>query len=103
MDDSRARLDTSETRCSLSPFQIAGQPSSDDKYYIHKYADYNHNLGYQCVMRHCIKDSCQVYGHTHFTVRWFPLVEACLDVGCELDEGRCSRVSGSEAVFIFNR
>ena len=37
------------------------------------------------------------------TVRWFPLVEACLDVRCELEEGRCSRVSGSEAVLIFSR
>ena len=60
------------------------------------------NLGYQCIMRHCIKGSRQVYGHTHCTVRWFPLVEACLDVRCELEEGRCSRVSGSEAVLIFS-
>ena len=59
------------------------------------------NLGYQYDMRHCIKCSCQVCGHTHCTVRWFPLVEACLDVCCELEEGRCSRVSGSEAVLIF--
>ena len=60
------------------------------------------HLGYQCVMRHCIKGSCQVYCHTHCTVRWFPLVEACLDVCFELEEGRCSRVSGSEAVLIFS-
>ena len=49
-------------------------------------------------MRHCIKGSCNVYGHTHCTVTWFPLVEARLDVCCELEESRCSRVSGSEAV-----
>ena len=30
------------------------------------------------------------------------LVEACLDVCCELEEGRCIRVSGSEAVLIFS-
>ena len=54
-------------------------------------------------MRHCIKDKLsKVYGHTHCTVRWFPLVEACLDVCCELEESRCSRVSGSEAVLIFS-
>ena len=31
-----------------------------------------------------------------------PLVEACLNVRCKLEEGRCSRVSGSEAVLIFS-
>ena len=41
---------------------------------------------YQYIMTHCIKGSCHVYGHTHCTVRWFPLVEACLDVCCELEE-----------------
>ena len=91
-DDSRARLGTSEASCSLSPSQVAGQPSSDGGRQRR-----SGNLGYQCVMRHCIKGSCQVYGHTHCTVRWFPLVEACLDVCCELEEDRCSRVSGSEA------
>ena len=51
------------------------------------------NLGYQCVMRHCIKGRCQVYGHTHCTVRWFPLVEACLDVCCEHQTNTaCSRL-----------
>ena len=50
--------------------------------------------------QHCIRSSRQVYGHTHCTVRWFPLIEACLDVRCELEEGRCSRVSGSEVVLI---
>ena len=45
--------------------------------------------------------NCQFYDHTHCTVWWFPLVEACLDVCCELEEGRCNRVSGSEAVLIF--
>ena len=34
------------------------------------------NLGYKCVMIHCIKCSCQVDGHTHSAVRWFPLAEA---------------------------
>ena len=53
-------------------------------------------------MRHCIKGNRQNYGHKHCTVRWFPLVEACLDVRCELGEARCSRVSGSEAVLIFS-
>ena len=94
MDDSRARLGTSEDSCSLSPSQVAGQPSSDGGR-----QGQSNNLGYQCIMRHCIKGSRQVYGHTHCTVRWFPLVEACLDVRCKLEEGRCSRVSGSEAVF----
>ena len=42
-----------------------------------------------------------MYGHTHCTVRWFPHVEVCLDVCCELDEGKCSRVSAPEAVVIF--
>ena len=40
-------------------------------------------------MRHCMKGRCQVDGHTHRAVKWFPLVEACLDVCCELQEGRC--------------
>ena len=44
------------------------------------------NLGYQCVMRHCIKGSCQVYGHTHGVVSGFLLVDACR---CELEERRC--------------
>ena len=39
--------------------------------------------------------------HT-LSVRWFPLVEARLDVSCELEEGRCSRMSGYEAVLIFS-
>ena len=30
------------------------------------------------------------------------MVDACLDVCCELEEGICSRVSGSEAVLIFS-
>ena len=104
-DDSGARLGTFEASCSMSPSQVAGQPSSDGAR-----KGRSGNLGNQCVMRHCIKlavlafikDSCQVYGHRHCTVRWFPLVEACLDVCCELEEGRCSRVSGSEAVLIFS-
>ena len=96
-NDSRARLDASEASCSLSPSQIAGHPSSDDGR-----QGGSGNLGYQYVMRHCIKGSCQVYDHTHCTVRWFPLVEAFLDVCCELEEGRCSRVSGSEALLIFS-
>ena len=29
MDDSHARLGTSEASCSLSPSQVAGQPSND--------------------------------------------------------------------------
>ena len=96
-DDSRARLGTSEASCILSPSQVAGQPSSDDGR-----QGQSVNLGYQCTMRYCIKGSRQVYGHTHCMVRWFPLVEACLDVRCELEEGRCSQVSGSEAVLIFS-
>ena len=84
-DDSRARLGTSEASCRLSPSQVAGQPLSDGG--RHGRSD---NLGYQCIMRHCTKGSRQVYGHTHCTVRWFPLIEACLDVRCKLEEGRCS-------------
>ena len=53
-------------------------------------------------MRHCIEDIRQVDGHTHVAMRWFPLFEACLDVPGELEEGRCSRVSGSEAVLILS-
>ena len=97
MDDSRARLGTSEASCSLSPSQVAGQPSSDGGR-----QGRSDNPGYQCIMRHCIKISHQVYGNIHCTVRWFPLVEACLDVRYELEEGRCSRVSGSEPVLIFS-
>ena len=48
----------------------------------------------------CIKGSRLVYDHTHCAVRWFSLVEACLDVRWELEDGRCSRVS--EAVLIFS-
>ena len=81
----------------LSPSQVAGQPSSDDRR-----QGRSDNLRYQCIMRRCIKGSRQVYGHTHSTVRWFPLVEACLDVRCELEEGICSRVSGSKAALIFS-
>ena len=46
---------------------IAGQPSSDGRRQGRTV-----NLGYQYVMRHCIRDSCQVYGHTHCAVvfRW---------------------------------
>ena len=88
------RLESLEP-CSLSPSQVAGQPSSDGGR-----QGRTGNLGYQCIMRHCIKGSRQVYGHTHCTVWWFPLVEACLNVCCKLEEGRCSRVSGSEAVLI---
>ena len=96
-DDSCARLGTSESSCSLYPSQVAGQPSSDGGR-----QGRSDNLGYQCIMRHCITGSRQVHGHIHCTVRWFPLVEACIDVRCELEEGRCSRVSGSEAVLIFS-
>ena len=92
-----ARIGTSEASCSLSPSQVvAGQPSSDGGR-----QGRSDNLGYQCIMGYCIKGSRQVYSHTHY-VRWFPLVEAGLDVRCELEEGRCSRVSGSEAVLIFS-
>ena len=96
-DDSRARLGTSEASCSLFPYQVGGQPSSDGGR-----QGRSDNLGYQCIMRHCIQGSRQVYGHTHCTVRWFPLVETYLDICCELEEGRCSRVSGSEAVLILS-
>ena len=71
MDDSCAQLDTSQASCSLSPSYVAGQPLSDGGW-----EGRSGNLGYQCVMRHCIKGSCQVYGHTHCTVRWFLLAEA---------------------------
>ena len=94
---SRALLGISEAGCSLSPSQVAGQPSSNGGR-----KGRSGNFAYQRVMRHCIKCSCQVYGHTHCTVIWCPLVEACLDVCCELEEGRCCRVSGSEAVLIFS-
>ena len=79
--------------CSLSPSQVAGQPSSAGGR-----QERSGNLGYQYVMRHCIKGSCQVDGHTHSTMSWFPLVEAFLDVCCELEKGKCSRVSGSKAI-----
>ena len=58
MDDSRARLGTSEASCSLSPSQVAGQPSSDGGR-----QGLSGNLGNQCIMRYCIKGSRQVYGH----------------------------------------
>ena len=61
-NDSRTRLDTSEARCSLSPSQVAGQSSSDGGR-----QGRSGNLGYQYVMRHCIKGSCQVYGYTRCT------------------------------------
>ena len=77
--------------------QVVGQPSADGGR-----QERSSNLGYQCVMKHCIKESYQVYDHTHCMVRWFLLVEACLNVFCELEEGRCSQVSGSEAVLIFS-
>ena len=96
-DGSCARLGTSEASCSLSPSQVAGQPSSDGGW-----QERSDNLGYQCIMKHGIKGSRQVYGHTHCTVRWFPLVEACLNVRCKLEEGRCSLVFGSDAVLIFS-
>ena len=60
------------------------------------------NLGYQYVMRYCIEGSCQVDGHRHCTVRWFPLVEACLGARAKLEERRCSQVAGSKSVFIFS-
>ena len=72
--DSRVRLGTSEASCSLSPSQVAGQPSSDGVR-----QGRSDNLGYQYVMRHCIKGSCQVNGHTHCTERRFPLVKTRLD------------------------
>ena len=84
-DDSRAVLDTPEASCSLSPSQTAGQPSSDGGRHVRP-----GNVEYHYVTRHCIKGSCQVYGLTHCTVWWFPLVEACLNVCFELEEGRCS-------------
>ena len=77
--------------------KVAGQPSRDGGR-----QGRSNSLGHNCIMRHCIKDNRQVYGHTHCMVRWFPLVEACLDVRCELEEGRCSRVSGSAPVLIFS-
>ena len=80
MDDSRAQLTTSEASYSWSPSQVAGQPSSNGGL-----QGQSGNIGYQCVMGHCIKGRCQVYGHTHCTVWWFPLVEACLVVCCELE------------------
>ena len=45
-DDSRAQLGTSEASCSLSPSQVAGQPSSDGGR-----QGRSNNLGYQCIMR----------------------------------------------------
>ena len=41
-------------------------------------------------------------GTTHRAVRWFPLVEACLDVCCEMEEGRYSRVLGFETMLILS-
>ena len=46
--------------------------------------------------QHCIKGSRQVYGHTNCTVRWFPLLDAFLDICCELEEGRCSQSLAAE-------
>ena len=60
MDDIRAQLDTSETSCSLFSSYVAGQPLSDGGR-----QGRSANLGYQCVMSHCIKGSWPVYGHTH--------------------------------------
>ena len=57
------------------------------------------NLGYQC--QETLSRAAVRYMATR-TVRWVPLVEACLDACCELVEGRCNRVSGSEAVLIFS-
>ena len=51
-DDSRDRLSTYEASCSLSPSQLAGQPSSNSG----RQGRFG-NLGYQCVMGHCIKGS----------------------------------------------
>ena len=56
---------------------VAGQPSSDGGQ-----PGQSDNLGYQYVMRHSIKGSCQVYGHRYCIVRWFPLVKACFDICC---------------------
>ena len=81
---------------SLSPSQVAGEPSSDGWWQGRPV-----NVEYKYVMKHC-EGSCQVYGQTHCTVRWFPLAEAFLGVCCELEESRYSRVSGSEAVLIFS-
>ena len=44
------------------------------------------------------RQSSSLWPHTLYG----EVVEACLDVCCELEEGRCSRVSGSEAVLIFS-
>ena len=55
----RARLGTSEASCILSPSHVAGQSSSDGGR-----QGRSGNLGYQYVMRNCIKGSCQVYRHT---------------------------------------
>ena len=60
VDDSRARLGTSEASCSLSPSLVVGQPWSDGGRQGRSV-----NIRYQCIMRHCIKGSRQVYGHTH--------------------------------------
>ena len=97
MDDSLAPLGTSEASCSLSPSQVAGQPLSDGGR-----QGRSGNPGYQYVMRHCIEGSCQVYGRTHCTVRWFGWLKPVLMSVCELEEGRCSRVSGFEAMLIFS-
>ena len=94
--DSRDRLHSSEASCSLSPSLVAGQSSS-----VGGRQGRSDNLGYMYGMGYCIKGSCQVYGHTHCTVRLFPLVEACLVLWCELETGSCSQMSGSEAVLIF--
>ena len=93
-NDSRARLGISEASCIVSPSQVAGQPSSDGGR-----QGRSGNLGYQYVMKHCIKGRLSsLWPHTLYD----EVVEACLDVCCELEEGICSRVSGSEAVLIFS-
>ena len=77
-----ARLDTSEDSCSMSPSKAVGLPWSDGGRKIRSC-----NFGYQCVMRHCIKGSCQDDGHTDGAVSWFPLIKTCLYVCRELEEG----------------
>ena len=82
---------TSEASRSLSPSQVAGQPSSDGRR-----QGPSGNLGYQYGMRHYQRLLSSLLPHTLYDE---VVSTGCnLDVCCELKEGRCSLVSGSEAM-----
>ena len=88
MDDSRSRLDTSETSCSLKVFLSGSRTATTIQ---QSWISVCHETPYQ-------RQLSSLWSHTLYS----DVVEGCLDVCCELEEGRCSRVSGSEAVLIFS-